>query len=195
MKNLKTISKILFLIVFCFPLFLSVGCNKDIKRELIMLDSLDAYLAETGNNLNIDKETIAARKKEINRHYTVIKKFYTDTISMDFGNKMQRYKGVMKVYSLFLNEFDHMQLEQKQLMEQVAKLRKSVEKGKMSKEEFRVYYDTEKNDIEINLELSKRAGKTVIEVEPEYQRLSKEIGAVVQTLSDKNPEIKVWLEE
>ena len=88
-----------------------------------------------------------------------------------------------------------MVLEKTQLTEQVAKLRKSVKNGKIDKKEFRVYYDIEKHDIAINLELSRHAGRTVIEVEPEYQRLSKEIAEVINGLAIKNPEIKTWLEE
>jgi hypothetical protein len=183
------------LLIICAPIFVMEGCKSDVSRELIMLDSLDAALLETNENLNIDKETIAARKKEINKHYTVIKKFYTDTISEEFANKMQKYKGIMKVYNLFLKEFDHMQSEKADLTIQVAKLRKSVKKGKMNKKEFRIYYDTERQDVEINLELSKRAGRTVIELEPEYQRLSKEISEIINGLAIKNPEIKTWLEE
>jgi len=183
------------LLIICAPIFVMEGCKSDVSRELIMLDSLDAALLETNENLNIDKETIAARKKEINKHYTVIKKFYTDTISEEFANKMQKYKGIMKVYNLFLKEFDHMQSEKADLTIQAAKLRKSVKKGKMNKKEFRIYYDTERQDVEINLELSKRAGRTVIELEPEYQRLSKEISEIINGLAIKNPEIKTWLEE
>ena len=195
MIKLKKILGVIAISALLAPVFFMPGCRGDISRELIMLDSLDAFLLETSENLNIDKETIAARKKEINKHYTIIKKFYTDTISEDFGNKMQKYKGIMKVYNLFLKEYDHMHNEHTQLSSQVSKLRKSVENGKVSKKEFRVYYDTEKDDIEINLELSKRIGKTVLEVEPEYQRLSKEIADVVKRLSQKNPEINTWLEE
>lgn len=194
MKNWNYFLGTILILAFASPVFLMEGC-RDVSRELIMLDSLDANLLQTAENLNIHKETIEARKKEINKHYTIIKKFYTDTISEEFGNKMQKYKGIMKVYNLFLNEYDHMQLEKSQLTEQVAKLRKSVENRKVNKKEFRIYYDTEKRDIEINLELSKRVGKTVIEVEPEYQRLSKEITEVINGLAIKNPEIKVWLEE
>jgi len=183
------------LLIICAPIFVMEGCKSDVSRELIMLDSLDAALLETNENLNIDKETIAARKKEINKHYTVIKKFYTDTISEEFANKMLKYKGIMKVYNLFLKEFDHMQSEKADLTIQAAKLRKSVKKGKMNKKEFRIYYDTERQDVEINLELSKRAGRTVIELEPEYQRLSKEISEIINGLAIKNPEIKTWLEE
>jgi hypothetical protein len=195
MKTRNYLLGVIFILALGSTLFLMEGCRGDVSRELIMLDSLDAALLETTANMNIDKETIAARKKEINKHYTIIKKFYTDTISEDFGNKMQKYKGIMKVYNLFLKEYDHMVLEKTQLTEQVAKLRKSVKNGKIDKKEFRVYYDIEKHDIAINLELSRHAGRTVIEVEPEYQRLSKEIAEVINGLAIKNPEIKTWLEE
>lgn len=171
-------------------LWFNQGCGDKYQRENIMLDSLDAMLNQTATYLEIDIPTIKARKKEMDRNYGLIKTYYTDTVSLEMGNNMQKYRGVMKVYKVFLGEVFHCREEMSALKKQVDNLRKDVNRGKMSKQEFRKYYDTEKEDVTINLQLAERIGKTTMEVEPEYQRLSKYVGQIIDDLKKKNPDVE-----
>lgn len=177
------------IMVIAFFAIISQGCGDKHERENIMLDSLDAMLIKTAEYIDIDVPTIKARKMEIERNYELIKTFYTDTVSLEMGNNLQKYRGVMKVYNLFLGEVFHCKQEMMDLTKQVKNLRHDVNKGLFTKPEFRKHYDTEKTDVEINLQLAERIGKTTMEVEPEYQRLSKYVGNIIEELKRKNPEV------
>jgi hypothetical protein len=180
-----------YLVLALLPLvWFSGGCGGNYERENIMLDSLDAMLVKTAEYIDIDILTIQARKKEIDQNYGLIKTYYTDTVSLEMGSNMQKYKGVLKVYNLFLNEVTHCKQEMLELKKQVDNLRHDVNKGEMEKPEFRKFYDAEKLDNEINLQLAERIGKTTMEVEPEYQRLSKYVGTIMTDMRNKNPEVE-----
>jgi hypothetical protein len=61
---------------------------------------------------------------------------------------------------------------------------------KITIDDFRKYYDEERGDITKNLELSERSGKIVFEIEPEYQRLNRQISDILELLASKNDEVK-----
>lgn len=195
--NMKKIDRLILAACFSLLGFISIlpfaGCGDDHHRELVMIDTLKTMLKETEQNIDIDRQTINLRTEEMSKNFTIVYKFYTDTFDAELGGKMDRYKGILKIYKLFLREEGHINLELAELKKQVETLEKDVKRGKVSKQEFRKYYNTEKADIEANLLLSQRAGKTVQEIEPEYQRLSPIMNLLVQQLAAKNPEVKNWM--
>jgi hypothetical protein len=187
---MKKFLMVVGLAMLAFQFCLTFSCKPELKRELIMLDSLDQLLAQTKKNIEIDVPTIKARRMEIESNINLIKRYNTDTISHELGNNLQKYTGVMKIYKQFLNNFGIVNNEAVELEKQVTTLRNSVRDHKITKEEFRIYYDRERFDIVTNLELSERSGKIVFEIEPEYQRLNREISAVLKRIAAKNEELR-----
>lgn len=185
--------KYIFFLIIAGTAFVQ-SCKQGTERERIMLDSLDAMLATTAQYLDIDVPTIKNRVMDMNNKYNLMKRYYTDTVSSELGLQMQKYRSIMKVYKSFVSESDHMLQEQAELTKQVKNLRADVERGKLEKTDFRKYYDTEKADIETNLLLAGRTGKVVLELEPEYQRLSKYVGDILEGLAKENEELRKALE-
>ena len=62
--------------------------------------------------------------------------------------------------------------EQESLTQQLSNLLKSVRSGEISKDEFKVYYRTEKLDVDKLRQKSKEISKSLYEIEPEYIRLT-----------------------
>ena len=57
--------------------------------------------------------------------------------------------------------------------EQLSALKQDLKAGKLSKQEFKNYFATEKLDVEKLLTSSRLVNKTLYEVEPDYIRITK----------------------
>lgn len=137
-----------------------------------MLDSLDHHLAETENLLDIDHQTIASRTELIETHLRLIKMHLNEQITGEFGMQLTKYKGVKKVYSRFLSDYDDCKHESSALRTQANNLRLAVGQRQIEKDSFKVYYAREKMDAMNNLNKARKLIQPLHAVEPDYQRIS-----------------------
>lgn len=186
---------ILSIWVVSFTFFTS-GCNSASNEAYFLrLDTLDNKLTETREFLSIDVATIHSRNELIFNHLSYVDQFYKGEMPEEFGNGLAKYKGIKKNYAHFLKEYEKQFNEMKSLEKQAADLRKAVENKELSKEKFKEYYATELHDVEANRRDAEILNKTIMSLEPDYQRLSKMINDELVRLSLENPKLKAYLED
>jgi hypothetical protein len=176
-KNIK-----LFLILsIVFQLFSS--CKDKHPQEMKLLNALDATIDSTEIALNYDLITLNNRNQRIKFQMETFKRFNKETYSLETGNKLQRYKEVSKVYKQFINNFEDCFNSMKLSEKQSETLRNSVLDNKMSKEDFKKYYQEELSHAKINLAKARKISKFLPAMEPEFQRLNKEIDAMLNHIA------------
>jgi hypothetical protein len=172
-KNVKY-----FLLLNLIFLFFT-ACKDKHPQELKMIDTLDLLVDSTEIALNYDLVTLNNRTKRIKFQLHNFNHFNKDTLALETGNKLQKYKEISKIYGQFINNFEDCYNTMKLSEEQSKRLRNSVVDDKLSKEEFKSHYSTELARATINLEKSKRVSKFIPAVEPEFQRLNKEVDVML----------------
>ncbi|MBR9917107.1 hypothetical protein GYB29_05360 [bacterium] len=148
------------------------SCNPKYELELSKLDTLELHLAAAEEYLKVDPELIAARIEEIEANIRTIRNKLNDTVDLEFGNNMSKYKTILKIYRKNQTAYAQWSKEHEELKTQVENLRKDLEAGKLSREEFKEYYFQEKEDIIALREGAKSVQKSLYEIEPDYMRLS-----------------------
>lgn len=172
-KNVKY-----FLILTLFVGFAS-SCKEKNPRAIAMIDELDLVLDSTEQALNYDLITLNNRTALIQFQINHFKRFNKDTFTLETGNKLQKYKEISKVYKHFINNFEDVFNTMKDLEHQSETLRNSVEDNKLDKEEFKKYYAEEFGKATKNLGKARRISVLIPEVEPEFQRINKEMDAML----------------
>lgn len=157
-----------------FALFLTMSsCSRLHREELKHLTDLQDSLSLNQENLSIDITIFSYRAKYIDSVLLVFHNNYTDTVGFEMGNNLSRYKSIRKVYKHNTGEFNSHLKEQVALGNQLSNLKQDLNAGKLSKQEFKNYFATEKLDVEKLLTSSRLVNKTLYEVEPDYIRITK----------------------
>lgn len=193
----KTINLWIAVLITCFLSFnitVFTSCNSVDEEYTARLDSLDAALEANEKVLEIDFKTIGIREKLIAEHFRLVRNYYTDTMTLEFGNSLTKYKGILKTYRNFINQYPKVYDELKALQKQSNDLRTDTEKGKLSKEEFKSYYAKEMSDAKANLEFSRKLAASIHALEPEYQRISRMVADALTEQSERNPKLKSILD-
>jgi len=193
----KTINLWIAVLITCllsFNITVFTGCNSVDEEYTIRLDSLDAALDANEKALEIDFKTIGIREKLIAEHFRLVRNYCTDTMTLEFGNSLTKYKGILKTYRNFISQYPKVYDELKALQKQSNDLRTDTEKGKLSKEDFKSYYAKEMSDAKANLEFSRKLAASIHSLEPEYQRISRMVADALTEQSERNPKLKSILE-
>jgi hypothetical protein len=166
-----------------FTLFINMsGCSRLHQEELKHLTGLQDSLKQNQENLSLDISIFSYRAKYIDSVLLVFQNHYTDTIGFEMGNNLSRYKSIRKVYKHNMGQFNSNLKEQKALEKQLSNLGQDLEAGKLSKQEFKNYYASEKLDVDKLVTSSRLVKKTVYEVEPDYIRITKYMQPFLATL-------------
>jgi len=154
-----------------------------------MLDELDMVLDSTKQALDYDLITLNNRRKLIEHELNLFSRFNKDTFTLELGNKLTKYKEIGKVYKQFINAFDGNFNKMKILEKQSATLRNSVEDNKLTKEEFKKFYNDELNTARVLLRKAGGDSQLIPEVEPEFQRLSVEVEKLLWNIAKTNEQL------
>ena len=140
--------------------------------DAAMQEKLQAQLNANKVNLNLDAPLFKLRADHIETTLRVFRNDYKKMMSKELGDNLSKYKNYQKIYRRSIRKHEESMKEQKSLTEQLDNLHKGVIAGEITKEEFKVYYRTEKIDVEKQLQRSKEISKSLYEIEPEYTRLT-----------------------
>jgi septal ring factor EnvC (AmiA/AmiB activator) len=158
------------------------SCSFTHREELKHIEQLEEKLLANHSNLAIDEKLFQDRAVYIDSVLMAFKNNYKDTISLELGNQLSRFKSIRKNYTHQVKQFMKHTTEQKELEDQLKALRTDVKKGRMSKNEFKNHFSIEKMDVEALISESELAKKTLYELEPEYSRLVQEISTQLATM-------------
>jgi hypothetical protein len=156
-------------------LFISLlGCSK-YKEELAHLDKLQEELEANKQEFNIDIHLFEERVKYMDSVLLIFNNFYSDSVSLELGNDLSRYKGIKKIYKMNIGLFNDNVAEQAELEKQLVNLHTDLEGGKLSDDAFKSYFSNEKLDVLKLTTASKAVKKTLYELESEYTRLNENV--------------------
>jgi len=186
MSGQNSIIILVFATFFSSLMLTTTSCNHIDERYFLMLDSQDLRLKETRELLEVDFVTIQTRKDLIEDHLRLIRVHLKDTINADFGTQLSKYKGLKKVYQRFLSDFTACAEETSVLEKQAGDLRTAVVEREISKEEFKVFYQKEKDDALNNLNRSKNIVEPIFAVEPDYQRISRMVDEKLKAMAESD---------
>jgi outer membrane murein-binding lipoprotein Lpp len=170
-------------IILVAGIFLT-GCSQEIEMEKI--GELNRDLAKAEENLNFDSELFINRKAIIESNLQTIQNLYTDTLTLELTNQLERYKVIKKIYSKKLGKYGELSKELEELKTQTANLETDLKNRKFSKEQFKTHLRTERNDIDKLLLESEGLKKSFYELEPDYQRIAKIVDALLASMETEN---------
>lgn len=162
-------------------LMTNTSCNK-YEEELHHLNDLQETLQANKDNFDLDIPLFDTRIEFIEKTLRTFANDYTDTMSLELGNKLSRYKAIKKIYSKSVKEYNRNELEQSELEKQLANLKTDLKNGKFSKDEFKGYYNTEKTDVQALVASTNSVKKTLYEVEPDYKRITEELLPILEEI-------------
>jgi hypothetical protein len=160
-----------FVLAYSLLIILS-SCGRIFSEEIKYVEKLQAQLNANKVNLNLDAPLFKLRADHIETTLRVFRNDYKKMMSKELGDNLSKYKNYQKIYRRSIRKHEESMKEQKSLTEQLDNLHKGVTAGEITKEEFKVYYRTEKIDVEKQLQRSKEISKSLYEIEPEYTRLT-----------------------
>lgn len=169
--------------VFIFAVLLS-GCMINHTEEIKRVEELQELLNENEKNLNLDVSLFKLRAEHIETTLRTFRNDYTKIMSKELGDNLSKYKNLKKIYTYNSGKYDANVKEQVELSSQLENLIQDLKAGKLSKEEFKSYYRTEKADIEQLIAASKDIGKRMYEIEPEFIRLDTYFQPLLEKLKD-----------
>jgi hypothetical protein len=147
------------------------ACTNKFSEEIKLTNELTAQLDQNDDNKNIDIKSIKDRASEIEILTETFRTQYTDTVSKELGDNLTRLNVLRKIYTRNVGYYAENTKNQVELQEQLANLITDLENNKLTKEEFKAYFKTEKDDITQHIDQCKRVRSNLYEVEPEYTRL------------------------
>lgn len=167
----------------CFVLLMSLSihsCSNKYEQELLHLEDLTEKLEANKKNFDLDIPLFESRIAYIKSTMRFFRNDYQDSISLELGNNLSRYKGISKIYVKKTGEFKSNLKDQQELEVQLRNLKTDLLNGNLSKEEFKNYYNTEKADIDKLINSSFSVKKNLYEVEPEYSRITKALNPLME---------------
>ncbi len=152
------------------------------KEELKHLGELQTRLEANRSNFDLDIPLFKTRTVYVQNTLRSFTNDYKDTMSIELGNALSRYKAIKKIYDRHTSNYEQNQKEQADLEKQLNDLEADLNSGKLSREEFKAYYNIEKIDIEALIKSSSATRKILYEVEPDYMRITKELNPILETI-------------
>ena len=165
------------------------SCNTKYKVELAAVDSLITKNKKTMDYLKIDLITINERKIEISSQIAVLNKIEPDTSVMEYITNLDKYKGILKVYTKFIDNYDVIFNRMRHNEKQLSNLKNSVLDEKITGFDFKLILAKERENVEQNLINAQTFGSKIFNLEPDYQRLSMYFDPKVEGLLKKYPEL------
>ncbi len=172
-KNSRSTPKSLYThLIACSLVILFAACSGRFLEEIRHIEQLQERLDSNQQNLNLDVSIFQLRAEHIENTLRAFTNDYSDTMSKELGDNLSKYKNFKKIYNRHTNNLNQCKKEQEELSKQLENLTADLKAGKLSKDEFKSYYRTEKADIDALISKSKNLGKSLYEIEPEYTRIT-----------------------
>ena len=171
-------------------LFSTVGCTNKYQVEVTAIDSLIARNKKTLDFINIDLITINERRIEMNGQIAVLGKIEPDSSMAEFQMNLERYKGILRIYKKFIQNYDIIYNRVHFNEKQLSNLRNSVVDEKISGSDFKLAIKKETDNVNDNLINAQTFGQKIFQLEPDYQRLSAYFDGQVKGAIAKFPELK-----
>ena len=169
MSNLK----IAFSIIFSLIITLSfTACKQKYAVELAAIDSLVVKNKTTMDDLNIDLITINNRKEIIKKQLDSLEGFTPDSSELEYTMNLDKYKGIHKVYTKFIDNYDVIFNRIRLNDSQLSSLKNSILDEKISGSDFKLALEKERLHVHDNQINAQTVGRRVMQLEPDYQRLS-----------------------
>ncbi|MDC1395197.1 hypothetical protein N8368_01670 [Bacteroidia bacterium] len=172
-----------FITIFLISIF-SCACQGEFAEENKHIDDLKIQLAANKPNADIDIGLFESRIEFIESTLRIFSNDYKESMSLELGNSLSRYKAIKKIYTRRVGQFHANQKEHVELETQLNKLKSDVSNALMTKEEFKQYYTTEKTDVLQLLESSNEVKKGLYELELDYTRITKELKPILAQIKD-----------
>jgi vacuolar-type H+-ATPase catalytic subunit A/Vma1 len=173
-------------LLFLSLIWLISGCSESHQVELSKIQQLEDRLDSCQQFINLDAEKLTERADLIDLDLQILKKYLKDTVTQEFGNKMDRYKQIRKIYRTYVTKQGWMRKEYSELKKQLNDLRTSVQKEEINHEQFTTYFETEKQDVSTLFEESKLRSRMVHSVEPEFIRITNLVEPIINEIRSEN---------
>ncbi len=167
----------LFVIALAATLFHS--CGRQNSVEVVEIEKLQTALGANATTLQIDISIFEDRVNAINQDLTFFRKNYTDTLTLELGMQIDKYKALRKIYEGQMKSYKFCVKEQLELETQLSNLKEDFVNGAIGKQEFKTHFSKEKEDVLALIDKSKDVKKRLYEVEPEFIRLTKLVTEVL----------------
>lgn len=164
---------------------MSVSCTQSASKEKELITQLQEKLDSNQVNLHLDADLFRARAEHIDQTLRTFGNHYKSTMSKELGDNLSKYKNFKKIYLRNAATHSKSMKEQVELVSQLEKLMTDLKDGKLTKDEFKIYYRTEKTDVDILLLKSKDLGMQLYEIEPEYTRITNYLNPIAEKLELK----------
>lgn len=170
--------------VLSFALLIVTSSCQNHKEELKHLGNLQETLESNNEYLDLDIPLFKTRIEFIDKTLRTFRNNYTDTMSLELGNSLSRYKAIKKIYTKNTTQYSKNKKDQMELKTQLENLKTDLNNGKLTKEEFKGFFNTEKTDVLALIESSKYIKKTLYEVEPDYKRITEELLPILEQIEN-----------
>ena len=192
MRTLKT--SVLIISSFIAMIFIMQSCKNKYAVEVAAIDSLIAKNKKTMDYIQIDLITINERRTEMKGQIAILNQIKPDTSGLEFTMNLDKYKGILKVYTRFIENYDVIFNKVRLNDKQLSMLKNSVIDEKISGSDFKLAMNKEKAAIEDNLINAQTFGGRISQLEPDYQRLSSYFDTQIEGLIKQFPELKKVLD-
>ena len=182
-------------LIFTLSVLIFSSCKEKHPHEMKMLDELLLLVDSTEEALNYDLITLNNRAALIKFQIETFKRFNTETYTLETGLRLDKYKEIYKVYKKFIDGFEPCYNTMKLSEKQIENLRNSVEDNKLTKEEFKKFHQDEKSRALVNLAKARKISKFIPAMEPEFQRLHKEVDAMLNHVAKSDSTLRRILDE
>jgi hypothetical protein len=166
------------------------SCNKKYRVESAAIDSLLNKNQRAMSYLKIDLITINERKIEMDSQISILVKFKPDSSAVEFEMNLEKYKGINKIYSRFIANYDVIFNKIRMNERQLSGLKNSLMDEKISGYDFKLALNKETERVNITLADAETFGHKIYQLEPDYQRLSGYFDPLVGEALKKYPELR-----
>jgi hypothetical protein len=166
------------------------SCKKKYEVEAAAIDTLISKNKKALDYLQVDLVTINERKKEIAEQLKILDQHKPDTVDAEFFLNYEKYKGILKIYTRFIENYDVIYGRVKYNEKQLAALKNSLIDEKITAAEYKIALGKERDNVNDNLTNAEVFGRRIFQLEPDYQRLSHYFDLKVNSLIKSHPELK-----
>jgi hypothetical protein len=164
--------------------FTLAGCSGGFTEEIKYVETIQTSLENNEANFDIDISLFKGRISYIQETLRTFTNDFEGEMPLELGNQLSKLKGIKKIYSKRVGEYETNLKEQEELKKQLSNLTIDLKNSSISKEEFKTFISTEQADIDRLLSSSIEIKKAFYEIESEYTRIS---GTIEQELAKIKP--------
>lgn len=183
-------SQFLNLLLISVLFIAHAGCRQKYAVESAAIDSLVVRNSKAMEFLSIDLLTINERKKEMEQQIGVLQKIQPDTTGSDFQMNLEKYKGIYKVYTRFIANYDVIFNQIRQNEKQLSGLKNSLLNEKISAYDYKLALAKESEKVNTTYRDAEAFGHKVYQLEPDYQRISSYFEPLYQSMLKQYPELR-----